>query len=128
MNTPVFHSAVLRKSSLSQGIPMSTVDMVTLIDQDEILSGAMFEEIVGSSKTLLRTLEHVVRVAPTDSTVLITGEAGPAKNWSPVPYTSARGARSPLCPRQLRANGFLSKPVRCQDLLNAITSATSSRS
>jgi FixJ family two-component response regulator len=29
---------------------------------------------------------------------------------------------------KMGAKGFLSKPVRCQDLLNAITSATSSRS
>jgi formate hydrogenlyase transcriptional activator len=47
--------------------------------EDEILCGAMFEEIVGSSKALLRTLEHVARVAPTDSTVLITGESGTGK-------------------------------------------------
>jgi formate hydrogenlyase transcriptional activator len=47
--------------------------------EDEILSGAMFEEIVGSSKPLLRTLEHVARVAPTDSTVLITGQSGTGK-------------------------------------------------
>jgi formate hydrogenlyase transcriptional activator len=47
--------------------------------EDEILSGAMFEEIVGSSKALVRTLEHVARVAPTDSTVLITGESGTGK-------------------------------------------------
>jgi len=96
MNTPVFHSAVLRKSSLSQGIPMSTVDMVTLIDQDEILSGAMFEEIVGSSKTLLRTLEHVVRVAPTDSTILITGESGTGKEL--VARAIHKRSRRAKCP------------------------------
>jgi formate hydrogenlyase transcriptional activator len=47
--------------------------------EDEILSGAMFEEIVGSSEALVRTLGHVARVAPTDSTVLITGESGTGK-------------------------------------------------
>jgi formate hydrogenlyase transcriptional activator len=47
--------------------------------EEDILSGGMFEEMVGSSKTLLRTLEHVARVAPTDSTVLITGESGTGK-------------------------------------------------
>jgi formate hydrogenlyase transcriptional activator len=47
--------------------------------EEEILSGAMFEEIVGSSKALVRTLGYVARVAPTDSTVLITGESGTGK-------------------------------------------------
>jgi formate hydrogenlyase transcriptional activator len=47
--------------------------------EDEILSGAMFEEIVGSSEALVRTLGHVARVAPTESTVLITGESGTGK-------------------------------------------------
>jgi formate hydrogenlyase transcriptional activator len=47
--------------------------------EQEILNGAMFEEIVGSSTPLLRTLEHVARVAPTESTVLISGESGTGK-------------------------------------------------
>ncbi len=46
---------------------------------NEIVTGTMFEEIVGSSRTLVRTLEHVARVAPTDCTVLITGESGTGK-------------------------------------------------
>jgi formate hydrogenlyase transcriptional activator len=47
--------------------------------EDEILNGAMFEELVGSSEALVRTLGHVARVAPTESTVLITGESGTGK-------------------------------------------------
>jgi formate hydrogenlyase transcriptional activator len=39
----------------------------------------MFEEIVGSSAPLRRVLSQVARVAPTDSTVLITGETGTGK-------------------------------------------------
>jgi transcriptional regulator with GAF, ATPase, and Fis domain len=39
----------------------------------------MFEEIVGSSAALQTVLSSVVRVAPTDSTVLITGETGTGK-------------------------------------------------
>jgi formate hydrogenlyase transcriptional activator len=46
---------------------------------DEILAGAKFEEIVGSSESLVRTLGQVARVAPTDSTVLVTGESGTGK-------------------------------------------------
>jgi len=39
----------------------------------------MFEEIVGSSPTLKTVLSSIVKVAPTDSTVLITGETGTGK-------------------------------------------------
>ena len=39
----------------------------------------MFEEIVGSSKTLQTVLSRVGKVAPTDSTVLISGETGTGK-------------------------------------------------
>jgi formate hydrogenlyase transcriptional activator len=47
--------------------------------EDEILARAKFEEIVGSSESLFQALGHVARVAPTDSTVLITGESGTGK-------------------------------------------------
>ncbi len=39
----------------------------------------MFEEIVGVSAPLRSVLSQVSRVAPTDSTVLITGETGTGK-------------------------------------------------
>jgi PAS domain S-box-containing protein len=39
----------------------------------------MFEEIVGSSPALKTVLSNIVKVAPTDSTVLITGETGTGK-------------------------------------------------
>ena len=39
----------------------------------------MFEEIVGSSKPLKTLLARIAKVAPTDSTVLITGETGTGK-------------------------------------------------
>ena len=47
--------------------------------QDEIRSVHSFTEIVGNSPPLLETLQHVERVAPTDSTVLIVGETGSGK-------------------------------------------------
>ena len=43
---------------------------------DQVL---MFEEIVGSSPALKTVLASIVKVAPTDSTVLITGETGTGK-------------------------------------------------
>jgi formate hydrogenlyase transcriptional activator len=39
----------------------------------------MFDEIVGSSTALKTVLSSIVKVAPTDSTVLITGETGTGK-------------------------------------------------
>jgi formate hydrogenlyase transcriptional activator len=47
--------------------------------REEVASASMFEEIVGSSEALYRVLEHTAKVAPTDSTVLITGESGTGK-------------------------------------------------
>jgi len=43
---------------------------------DQVL---MFDEIVGSSPALKTVLSSIVKVAPTDSTVLITGETGTGK-------------------------------------------------
>lgn len=47
--------------------------------REEIDITRMFEEIVGSSPALQSTLTRVAKVAPTDSTVLITGETGTGK-------------------------------------------------
>src|ERR1700686_3965230 len=47
--------------------------------REQIDQAFMFEEIVGSSPALQTVLSSVVKVAPTDSTVLITGETGTGK-------------------------------------------------
>jgi PAS domain S-box-containing protein len=47
--------------------------------REEIDQASMFEEIVGTSSALQRVLSRVTKVAPTDSTVLITGETGTGK-------------------------------------------------
>ena len=47
--------------------------------REEIDVARMFEEIVGSSPALQAVLSRVAKVAPTDSTVLITGETGTGK-------------------------------------------------
>jgi PAS domain S-box-containing protein len=47
--------------------------------RDEVDRVLMFEEIVGSSKALKTTLSRIAKVAPTDSTVFITGETGTGK-------------------------------------------------
>jgi formate hydrogenlyase transcriptional activator len=47
--------------------------------QEEIKGTHNFEELIGSSTSLKKVLKNVERVAPTDSTVLITGETGTGK-------------------------------------------------
>src|SRR6266567_2822874 len=47
--------------------------------REEIIKASMFEEIVGNSPPLQQVLNRVAKVAPTDSTVLITGETGTGK-------------------------------------------------
>src|SRR5277367_2825866 len=50
-----------------------------LVLRDEVDRVSMFEEIVGTSPALQAALSRVVKVAATDSTVLITGETGTGK-------------------------------------------------
>src|SRR3954447_932458 len=47
--------------------------------REEIDQASMFEEIVGNSPALRAVLSRISKVAPTDSTVLITGETGTGK-------------------------------------------------
>ena len=47
--------------------------------REEIDKASMFEEIVGTSAALKKVLARVSKVAPTDSSVLITGETGTGK-------------------------------------------------
>ena len=47
--------------------------------REEIDKASMFEEIVGTSPALQAVLSRVSKVAPTDSSVLITGETGTGK-------------------------------------------------
>ena len=47
--------------------------------QEEINSSRNFQEIVGRTPALAAVLENVRRVAPTDASVLITGQTGTGK-------------------------------------------------
>jgi PAS domain S-box-containing protein len=47
--------------------------------REEVDKASMFEEIVGTSPALQTVLANIAKVAPTDSTVLITGETGTGK-------------------------------------------------
>jgi PAS domain S-box-containing protein len=47
--------------------------------RDEVDRASMFEDIVGTSNALKTVLSRLAKVAPTDSTVFITGETGTGK-------------------------------------------------
>jgi len=50
-----------------------------LARSDAVHRTSMFEEIIGNSKPFRTVLARIAKVAPTDSTVLITGETGTGK-------------------------------------------------
>jgi transcriptional regulator with GAF, ATPase, and Fis domain len=56
-----------------------TAHRENLVLREEVDRVSMFEEIVGTSVKLQPVLARVSKVAPTDSTVLITGETGTGK-------------------------------------------------
>ena len=64
--------------------------------REEVVRASMFEEIVGASKSLEAVLAQVGKVAPTDSTVLITGETGTGKELiaRAIHKSSQRSARA----------------------------------
>jgi transcriptional regulator with GAF, ATPase, and Fis domain len=63
--------------------------------REEIDKASMFEEIVGTSPALQAVLSRISKVAPSDSTVLITGETGTGKEL----VARAIHRRSPRAPR-----------------------------
>src|SRR5258705_21698 len=64
--------------------------------REEIIKTSMFEEIVGNSAALQQVLVRVAKVAPTNSTVLITGETGTGKELiaRAIHKTSKRSERA----------------------------------
>jgi formate hydrogenlyase transcriptional activator len=65
--------------------------------QEELKSVHNFEEIVGRSPALMAVLDKVGRVAPTDATVLISGETGTGKELiARAIHSNSRRAARPL--------------------------------
>jgi DNA-binding NtrC family response regulator len=66
-------------------VPTGSAEMFECFDEkdldlrDEAASASMFEEIVGSSGAISRVTDQILKVAPSDATVLITGESGSGK-------------------------------------------------
>jgi formate hydrogenlyase transcriptional activator len=63
--------------------------------REEVDKASMFEEIVGGSPPLQSVLSRVAKVAPTESTILITGETGTGKEL----FARAIHKRSPRAGR-----------------------------
>ncbi|HEX8914625.1 MAG TPA: sigma 54-interacting transcriptional regulator [Humisphaera sp.] len=61
--------------------------------QEEIKQAHNFDEIVGRHPKLVAVLEHVRKVAPADTTVLVTGETGTGKELVARAIHSASGRR-----------------------------------
>jgi formate hydrogenlyase transcriptional activator len=82
---------------LDQTRAPSFVDARSLLDSEDRLRTPLFEEILGNSPALREVLCHVSRVAPTDSTVLITGETGTGKELiARAIHTRSRRAARPF--------------------------------
>jgi formate hydrogenlyase transcriptional activator len=74
--------AIAVENALAYGQIAELKDKLTqekLYLEDEIRSEMNFEDIIGKSAVLRRVLQQVETVAPTDATVLISGETGTGK-------------------------------------------------
>jgi transcriptional regulator with GAF, ATPase, and Fis domain len=69
LETAFQHIEVLKDRLYNENLPL----------RDEVDRVSMFEEVVGASTALRTVLSRVSKVAPTDSTVLLTGETGTGK-------------------------------------------------
>ncbi len=76
--------------------------------REEIDKASMFEEIVGTSPALKSVLSRISKVAPSDSTVLITGETGTGKEL----VARAIHRRSDRASRRVRQRELCSNPPR----------------
>src|ERR1700751_1200088 len=67
--------------------------------REEINKAALFDEIVGTSSALQRVLSLVAKVAPSDASVLITGETGTGKELvaRAIHRRSHRSSRAFVC-------------------------------
>jgi formate hydrogenlyase transcriptional activator len=72
------------------------LDKENLALRDEVDQVSMFEELVGTSPALKGVLSRISKVAPSDSTVLITGETGTGKELvaSAIHRRSDRASRA----------------------------------
>jgi formate hydrogenlyase transcriptional activator len=83
-NTSAYQEVTLAKAELQRALEENQrlkdrLQDENLVLREQIDQALMFEEIVGASPALRAVLSRVSKVAPTDSTVLLTGETGTGK-------------------------------------------------
>jgi transcriptional regulator with GAF, ATPase, and Fis domain len=90
-------SAAVFTTDLKQSEDKPKLENVVL--SEEIQKGVKSEEIIGNSERLQRVLSHVFKVAPTDATVLVTGETGTGKELvaRAIHRRSHRSSRAFIC-------------------------------
>jgi formate hydrogenlyase transcriptional activator len=76
-HVPRWYSSAIDVDDLKQAEERLRQENTAL--REEIDETSMFEEIVGTSSALRAVLSRIAKVAPSDSTVLITGETGTGK-------------------------------------------------
>jgi transcriptional regulator with GAF, ATPase, and Fis domain len=83
-NTSAYHETTQARAALEKALEENQrlkdrLQDENLVLREQIDQALMFEEIVGASPALRAVLSLVSKVAPTDSTVLLTGETGTGK-------------------------------------------------
>ena len=83
-NTSAYHEITQARGELEKALGeiqrlKDRLQDENLVLREQIDQALMFEEIVGASPALRAVLSRVSKVAPTDSTVLLTGETGTGK-------------------------------------------------
>jgi len=83
-NTSAYHEITHARAELEKALEeikrlKDRLQDENLVLREQIDQALMFEEIVGASPALRAVLSRVSKVAPTDSTVLLTGETGTGK-------------------------------------------------
>jgi formate hydrogenlyase transcriptional activator len=83
-NTSAYHEITQARTELEKALEeiqrlKDRLQDENLVLREHIDQALMFEEIVGASPALRAVLSRVSKVAPTDSTVLLTGETGTGK-------------------------------------------------
>jgi transcriptional regulator with GAF, ATPase, and Fis domain len=83
-NTRLYHDLKVREAALQGAFEeikalKDQLHKENLALRDEVDRASMFEEIVGTSTALQSVLSRIAKVAPTHSTVFITGETGTGK-------------------------------------------------
>ena len=112
---PWTNKQILQAVKTALGLAAATPATERTITREDLDRQGDFANIIGADPQLLKVLEVVSRVAPTEASVLITGESGTGKDEiAQALFPQQQPARSALCQSKLRRH-FLD-PVRQRDV------------